>query len=182
MGFFGTIGSMVGGGFKGSEGVGPQQRFTQADFSNYKAGGDYGAAPTYDHEANKKSGWAGMVGNLDRTVSGMTPGGMENYNRRQYLQQQMDLKDPQMNSLWEGRDDWQKNPGMVDEMWGDVNKFYGNEKAGGGAAPGVPPGPGGVAKTAAAAGKKMIGAPQRQGMGTNIGAMAQTSRASSYEG
>jgi hypothetical protein len=140
-----SIGAMGGGGGEGGAkgrwgklaqgiaGGGEQQRYTQADFDDYSPGGDYGAAPTYDWEAGEAQGgkWAGFLGGVDRAQAGLRPGGMENYNRRMYLQQQKDLNDPQMSSIWQGRDDWQKDPAMVDEMWGDVNKFYGNPMAGG---------------------------------------------------
>ena len=144
MGFFGNIGQMAGamagggsrfgqvaGAMAGARG-GQPQRYTQADFNNYEAQGDYGAAPVYDWEANQRGGWGGFMDRIGRTVASTTPGGMENYNRRMYLQGQMDLNDPQMSSIWQGRDDWQKDPGMVDEMWGDVNRFYGNPVMGGG--------------------------------------------------
>ena len=197
MSFMGMNIGALAGRAAGFGGGGEQQRYTQDDFKNYTPGGDYGAAPTYDWEANKQGGWKGMVGHLERAVAGQTPGGMESYNRRQYLQQQQDLNDPQMASIFQGRDDWKKDPGMVDEMWGDVNKFYGNPTSGGAGAEGLPPGvtpnetlgaTGQIKKTAGAMKKGM---PQRHAMGaamgamggqggTNIGQMAKASRTSSY--
>ncbi len=169
----GRWGQLAAGIGKGSE----QQRYTQADFDGYTPGGDYGAAPEYDWQNAGGGGWGRMTDAIQRGVAGMTPGGMENYNRRHYIQQQMDLKDPQMSSLWQGRDDWQKNPEMTDQMWGDINNFYGNEKSGGAvpAVEGAMGQVGGAIGAAKGAIKKTApghkpGKPQRTGMAKKIGA------------
>lgn len=126
------VGGAGGPGKKGAlakKGLG-RTSMNRSDWDSYQGSGDYGNAPSYEGELS-----GGMFGNIGAHIGRYaSPEGNESYNRRGWIQDQLEGGDPrmlmEMASRYGNDKNWHKDPAMIDQLWGGINEWQGNEMVG----------------------------------------------------